>query len=57
MRLWGLRTGRDLEVLVLTRLKWVDWVTNGRPLEPLGHVPPTTAEAKLYDLADQVGQA
>lgn len=36
------------EAVELATLEWVAWFNNHRPLEYIGYVPPTEAEAKYY---------
>ena len=41
---------RSLEVVEYATLEWVDWFNNRRLLGPIGHVPPTEAEAPTTQL-------
>jgi len=36
---------RNMEHVEFETLKWVDWVNNRRPLEPIGDIPPAGFEA------------
>jgi transposase InsO family protein len=38
-------------------LKWVDWFSNRRLLEPIGHIPPAEAEERYYAQFDTLGMA
>jgi hypothetical protein len=33
-------------------LEWVDWFNNRRLLEPIGNIPPATAEERCYAMLD-----
>ena len=42
------RPWRSLEAVEYATLEWVDWFNARRLLGPIGHVPPTEAEATYY---------
>jgi len=39
---------RSVEAVEYATLEWVDWYNTRRPLEPVGNMPPTEAEARYY---------
>ena len=39
---------RSLEAVEYATLKWVDWHSTRRLLEPIGNMPPAEAEARYY---------
>ncbi len=39
---------RSIDAVEFATLEWVDWYNNRRLLEPIGHIPPTEAEANFF---------
>ena len=39
---------RSFEAVEFATLEWVDWFNTRRMLEPVGHIPPSQAEAANY---------
>jgi transposase InsO family protein len=48
---------RSFEAIEFATLEWVDWFSNRRLLEPIGHIPPAEAEARYYAMLDQIAMA
>ena len=48
---------RSLEAVEFATLEWVDWFNHRRLLGPIGHIPPTEAEAAYHAQMDAMNEA
>jgi putative transposase len=55
--IWRRSPWRGLETVEHETLKWVDWFSNRRLLEPIGDVPPAEFEQAYYEQQESVALA
>ena len=48
---------RSLEAVEFATLEWVHWFNHRRLLGPIGHIPPTEAEAAHHAQMDAMNEA
>jgi len=52
--IWRQRAWPTASAVEMATLRWVDWLNNHRLFGPIGHIPPTEAEANYYTAIDNL---